>query len=61
MWYEGPCLLECLNAIKFCEGNLSGSFRLSISDKWKVSCGVCAEGKIVSGSISIGQEIAVMP
>ncbi|KAK4800519.1 hypothetical protein SAY86_021006 [Trapa natans] len=59
-WWNGPCLLEALDAIEGPLRDPNGPFRMPIIDRFK-DMGTVVMGKVESGSVSEGDSLVVMP
>lgn len=59
-WYKGPTLLELFDQMTIPNRNPNGPIRIPILDKM-IDRGVIVFGKVESGTINIGEKIAVAP
>ncbi|KAI1288406.1 HBS1-like protein [Halotydeus destructor] len=61
-WYDGPCLVEVVDAFRPPERPISKPFRMSVADIFKgVSSGICVSGRIEAGAVQVGQKLTIMP
>ncbi|XP_033120935.1 HBS1-like protein isoform X2 [Anneissia japonica] len=61
-WYKERSLLECIDSFKPPKRSLDKPFRHCVSDIFKgMGSGFSVSGKIVSGSVQVGQKVVVMP
>lgn len=65
-WYKGPTLVEVLDNLEPPARNIEGAFRMPITNVFRagqmaIASGVGASGRIISGAISIGERIQVVP
>lgn len=60
-WYTGPTLLDALDAIDLSHRDPGAPLRVPILDKLKVDNNLIVYGKVESGTISIGDKLAIMP
>ncbi|KAI8618374.1 P-loop containing nucleoside triphosphate hydrolase protein [Chytriomyces sp. MP71] len=59
-WYDGPSLLELLDAVQIGDRKTDGPLLMPISDKFK-DMGTVITGKIESGRVRKGQSVLIMP
>lgn len=59
-WYNGPTLIEALDALPVEKRNPDGPVRIPVLDKMRDQ-GVIAHGKIESGTIHVGDKIMLLP
>lgn len=59
-WYKGPTLMQILDDIKITGRNAQGPLRIPILDKMK-DPNLVAHGKVESGTITLGEKLAIMP
>ncbi|KAI8829799.1 P-loop containing nucleoside triphosphate hydrolase protein [Chytriomyces cf. hyalinus JEL632] len=59
-WYDGPSLLELLDAMELGDRKTDGPLLMPISDKFK-DMGTVITGKIESGRVRKGQNVLIMP
>jgi peptide chain release factor subunit 3 len=60
-WYKGPTLIEALNSVDLGNRDKSAPLRVPILDKMKIDNNLVVYGKVESGSINIGDKLAIMP
>lgn len=60
-WYKGPTLIEALNNVDLGNRDKTAPLRVPILDKMKVDNNLVVYGKVESGSINIGDKLAIMP
>eukprot|EP01090_Pellita_catalonica_P016884 TRINITY_DN497_c0_g2_i1.p1 TRINITY_DN497_c0_g2~~TRINITY_DN497_c0_g2_i1.p1 ORF type:complete len:472 (+),score=98.07 TRINITY_DN497_c0_g2_i1:107-1417(+) len=60
-WYDGPSMIELLEVIKTPRRKADDPLRIPILDKYKDAGKVFIEGKVESGTITLGQSVVVMP
>lgn len=60
-WYEGPTILEALNMFKERENLSTGKLIFPVQDVYKIGDKRIFAGRIESGRIKEGEEIAVLP
>ncbi|XP_035278222.1 HBS1-like protein isoform X2 [Anguilla anguilla] len=61
-WYQGPCLLEQIDAFKPPRRSVDKPFRLCVADVFKdQGSGFCVTGKIEAGYIQTGDRVLAMP
>ena len=58
-WYPGPCLLSCLEELELGDEAKSKPFRMPV--QWVDHAGAGLSGVVASGSLRVGDEIAVLP
>lgn len=66
VWYKGLTLVQVLDQLEPPERQLDGAFRMPLTNVFKagqtaISSGVGASGRIVSGVVSIGDRVCVVP
>lgn len=60
-WYDGPCLLECLDNLKKIKRQKKKALRIPVMDRYKdMGCIMCI-GKIEANKLTVGEKIMVMP
>lgn len=59
-WFNGPSLLEYLDALQMFERRLNGPLLIPINEKYK-DMGTMVNGKIESGKVRKGQNVLIMP
>ena len=59
-WYEGPSLIEYLDALPTWDRPSTGPFRMAVSEKSK-DMGTLVSGKIESGQVERGETLLMMP
>lgn len=59
-WYSGPTLIQLLDAIRPPQRLLDRSLRFPIADSFK-DMGVVVMGKLESGTVSVGDQLVMMP
>jgi len=61
-WYDGPCLIEALDALEMQQGRDKLAFRLPIIDKFKDSRGnSMVMGKVETGTLNVHDTVVIMP
>lgn len=60
-WYTGPTLLEALDSIELGHRDPEAPLRVPILDKMKIDNNLVVYGKVESGTIQIGDKLAIMP
>ncbi|XP_048842498.1 HBS1-like protein isoform X1 [Brienomyrus brachyistius] len=61
-WYQGPCLLEQIDAFRPPPRSVEKPFRLCVSDVFKdQGSGFCVTGKVEAGYVQAGDRVLVMP
>jgi len=61
-WYDGPCLIEALDALEMQHGREKLAFRLPIIDKFKDSRGNnIVMGKVETGTLNVHDTVVIMP
>ncbi|XP_072558952.1 HBS1-like protein isoform X3 [Paramormyrops kingsleyae] len=61
-WYQGPCLLEQIDAFRPPPRCVEKPFRLCVSDVFKdQGSGFCVTGKVEAGYVQAGDRVLVMP
>jgi len=61
-WYDGPCLIEALDALEMQHGREKLAFRLPIIDKFKDSRGNnIVMGKVETGTVNVHDTLMIMP
>eukprot|EP01133_Synstelium_polycarpum_P021413 gene21413-25729_t len=60
-WYSGPSLIGALDDLAPFERNDNGAIRIPVIDSYKDRGVVTIMGKIESGTVTVGQQIMIMP
>jgi len=61
-WFDGPCLIEALDALEMQQGRDKLAFRLPIIDKFKDSRGnSVVMGKVETGTLNVHDNVIIMP
>ena len=61
-WWTGPTLIEALDALPAPpRPSSTAPLRLCVSDVYRSGANTCLSGKVVSGSISVGQKVLLQP
>lgn len=59
-WYEGKTLVEYLDSVRVPERNAEGPLRIPIIDRMKDRGTIQIFGKVESGTVKIGEKVAIM-
>lgn len=59
-WYNGPCLLEIMDALEVPPRDANAPLRIPILDKMR-DRGVVIFGKVESGTVNLGDKLTLMP
>ncbi|KAG0270634.1 hypothetical protein DFQ27_002625 [Actinomortierella ambigua] len=60
-WYTGPTLVETIDRLEAPARAVEKPFRMSATDVFKGTGGVCVAGRLEAGHIQVGEPIMVMP
>ncbi|KAF9970706.1 hypothetical protein BGZ73_006548 [Actinomortierella ambigua] len=60
-WYTGPTLVETIDKLDAPTRAVEKPFRMSATDVFKGTGGVCVAGRLEAGHIQVGEPIMVMP
>ncbi|KAG0012360.1 HBS1-like protein, partial [Entomortierella chlamydospora] len=60
-WYKGPTLIETIDKLDAPTRAVEKPFRMSVTDVFKGTGGVCAAGRLEAGHVQVGEAIMIMP